>query len=511
MTMKRLDHKTMTMAAVVALGLGALTGCRVGPKYTVPSAVAQAPPAVAYKEAPAGDDAWKVAQPQDAMLRGKWWEIYNDPDLNALEDKLNIDNQTIKQYFENYEAARTIIAQARSQLYPTVTVGASTSRSQSSSGLGSGTVGATGTTGGNQSSIFDVPATVSWAPDIWGKVRNAIRNAQYNAQLSAADLENEKLTEQSSLATYYFQLRGQDALLDVYKQTVAADQKSLDLTQSSYDTGIGDYISVVEAKTTLANAEAALTNLGVARAQYQHAIATLTGQSASTFSIAAKPYTATVPVIPIGMPSQLLERRPDVAAAERMMAAANAEIGVADAAYFPTVTLSVSGGFEASSIQKLFDWSSRFWSVGPSVSETVFDAGLRRATVQQYTATYNADVANYRQTVLSAVQQVEDQLASERILTQQLGQQQQAEKLSRQYVDLETSRYQTGVDPYVDVMLAQLTLLGDQQTLATLQTQRMTASVALIEALGGGWDVSQLPTPKDVSKHIGKGEIVKQP
>lgn len=504
--MTNFKYQTAILSTVVVV-LG-LSGCRVGPRYNVPPAMAQAPP-VAYKEVPKGDDAWKIAQPQDAMLRGNWWEIYSDPDLNALEEKLNIDNQTIKMYFAEFMEARTLIAQARAQYYPTVTVGPSITRGQGSANLGSGTVGATGTTGNASSTVFSLPASVSWAPDLWGKVRNEVRNAQYNAQVSAADLENEKLTEQASLAEYYFELRGQDALLDLYKQTVAADQKSLELTQASYDAGISDYISVVEAKNTLQNAQASYTNLEVLRAQYQHAIATLIGQSASTFTIEAKTFNATVPVIPVGLPSQLLERRPDIAAAERTMAAANAEIGVAYAAYYPTVTLSATGGFESSAFTKLLDWSSRYWSVGPTVSETVFDAGLRRAEIRQYVATYNADVASYRQTVLSAVQSVEDELAAERILTTQLGQQEAAEKSAQEYVKLEQGRYDSGVDPYVDVMTAQLTLLSDQQALVTLRTNRMTASVSLIEALGGGWDASQLPTPAAVSKKIGKNEIQK--
>jgi NodT family efflux transporter outer membrane factor (OMF) lipoprotein len=503
-------RSTINTAMSGAMMTLCLAGCRVGPHYHVPASAATAPP-VAYKEAPKGDDDWKVAQPQDAMLRGKWWEIYNDADLNALEEKLNIDNQTIKQYFANYMEARTIIAQTRSQLYPTLGVGGSYSRSQGSQNLGSGTVGSTGSTGGQQNQVFDLPLTASWEPDLWGKVRNAIRAAQYNAQLSAADLENEKLAEQSSLATYYFQLRGQDAQLDVLKQTVKADQDSLNLVQASYDAGVSNYISVVEAKNTLQNAQASLINLGVARAQYEHAIATLTGQSASTFSIAAKPFDLDVPTIPVGLPSQLLERRPDVAAAERSMAAANAQIGVAEAAYYPTLTLSASGGLESSAFSRLFDWSSKFWSVGPGVSETIFDAGLRRAEVQQYKALYNADVASYRQTVLTAIQQVEDDLASERILTQQKKQQEAAAASAKEYVDLETARYKTGVDPYVDLVLAQLTQLSDQQALVSLHTQRMTASVALIEALGGGWDVSQLPGPSDVGKKIGKTEIQQQP
>jgi NodT family efflux transporter outer membrane factor (OMF) lipoprotein len=525
--MKNLRHQTLTLSTATALlsavATLSLAGCRVGPHYSVPSTAAQAPPAIAYKELPAATDDWKVAQPQDAMLKGKWWEIYNDQDLNALEDKLNTDNQTIRQYYEQYQEARTLIAQARAALYPSIGTTPAYSRTATSANVRNSTGSSVGTTAGTgattstsstgtntQSQLFTLPLTASWQPDLWGKVRNEIRNAQFNAQASASDLENERLAVQGSLATYYFELRGQDALNDLYTQTVAADQKALDVTQASYDVGVGDYISVVEAKNTLQNAQATQTNLGVARAQYLHAIAMLTGQSPSTFSLDPKPFTYTVPVIPVGLPSQLLERRPDVAAAERTMAAANAEIGVAEAAFYPTLTLSAEGGFESSVIGKLLDWSSRFWSVGPSIDETIFDAGLRRATVRQYIATYNANVAAYRQTVLTAVQNVEDNLAAERIETTQLKQQDEAVKSAQQYLDLEKGRYETGVDPYIDVTVAQTTLLTDQQTQVTLRTSRLTASVALIQALGGGWDKSQLPSPQDTSKKIGKTEISQQ-
>jgi NodT family efflux transporter outer membrane factor (OMF) lipoprotein len=517
--LSRSTINTMMLGAMATL---TLAGCKVGPHYHVPPATAQAPP-VAYKEVPKGDDDWKIAQPQDAMLHGKWWEIYNDPDLNALEEKLAIDNQNIKRYFEQYQEARTLIAQARSALYPSIGTTPAYSRTstsanaRNSNGSSVGTTAGTGTTttttaaGSNtQSQLFTLPLTASWVPDLWGRVRNEIDNAKFSAQVSAADLENERLTEQASLATYYFELRGQDALDDLYKQTVEADQKSLDVTQAAYDAGVGNYIAVVEARNTLQNAQAAATNLGVARAQYLHAIAVLIGTSPSLFSLDAKPFNTTVPAIPVGLPSQLLERRPDVAAAERTMAAANAEIGVAVAAYYPTLTLSAEGGFESSAFSKLLDWGSRFWSVGPSIDETIFDGGLRRAVVRQYTATYNADVANYRQTVLTAVQNVEDNLSSERILTTQLKQQDEAVKSAQQYLDLETERYKTGVDPYLDVTLAQVTLLNDQQSQVTLRTSRMTASVGLIEALGGGWDASLLPGPNDVAKKIGKTEIQKQ-
>jgi NodT family efflux transporter outer membrane factor (OMF) lipoprotein len=430
------------------------------------------------------------------MLHGKWWEIYNDPELNALEDKLNIDNQNIKVYFANFMEARTLIAEARAQLYPTVTTGPSYSRTQTSGHVGSAAPSASI---GKQANLFDLPVDASWAPDLWGKVRNLIREAQYNAQLSEADLENEKLTEQATLAVTFFEVRGQDALQAVFDQTIADDQKSLDYTRAQYETGVGTEISVVEAENTLENAQATATNLGVARAEYEHAIAMLIGTDPSSFSIAVKALNATPPAVPIGVPSQLLERRPDIAGSERMMAAANAEIGVATAAFYPTLTLSAGGGFESSVFGHLLDWSSRFWSVGPSVSETIFDAGLRRATVNQYIEVYNADVASYRQTVLGAFQQVEDYLAAERILSKQLQQQQAAADSARRFVDLETARYQTGIDPYIDLVTAQETLLSDQETLTTLHTQSMTASVELIEALGGGWDRTQLPTPAQVT------------
>jgi NodT family efflux transporter outer membrane factor (OMF) lipoprotein len=515
--------KTTRIYAATSLWVALLliAGCRVGPKYQVPSATVTAPPA-SYKESPrqfADSDGWKVAQPQDAMLRGKWWEIYNDPELNALEERLNIDNQTIKQYFENFMEARTLIAQARSQLYPTLGTAPSYQRSRSSANLrnatstaGTSSTGNTGTltTSGQQSTIESLPFEASWEPDLWGKVRNTIREYQYAAQMSAADLENERLTEQASLAEFYFEIRGQDALEDLYARTVEADKKALDLTRSLYETGIDDRISVVEAENTLQNAQSTAINLGVARAQFEHAIAVLVGTNPSSFSIPVKPLGAIPPPIPVGVPSQLLERRPDIAASERNMASANAQIGVADAAFYPNLTLSAEGGLESSTLKHLFDWPSRFWSIGPTVSETIFDAGLRRATVNQFIATYNADVANYRQTVLTAFQQVEDSLATVRILSQQIQQQELAARSAQEFVDLEMARYQSGIDPYVNVVTAQTTLLTDQQTLATLHVEEMTASVQLIAALGGGWNTSQLPTPAQVSRKLTKSETTIQ-
>jgi NodT family efflux transporter outer membrane factor (OMF) lipoprotein len=490
----RNDFFQRTVRVSLYLMLCSLTGCLVGPKYQVPVATVERPPA-AYKESPSAfkeGAGWKVAQPRDAMLRGPWWRIFNDSQLNALEEQLNLNDQNIKQFFENFMEARALVGEANAQLYPTLTANASYTRS----GVGSATP---------ITAILSA-LDVSWEPDLWGKVRNAVRSAQYNAQLSAADLENERLSEQASLATFYFQIRGQDALQKLFKDTIVADQKALDYTRAQYETGITDKISVVQAENTLQNAQATSTNLGVARAQYEHAIAVLIGRVASSFSIPVKALDSAPPPIPVGVPSQLLERRPDVAASERAMASANAQIGIAYAAYFPTLTLGLESGFSSSTFSRLFNASNHTWSVGPSVSETIFDAGLRGATVRQFVATYNADLAAYRQNVLTAFQQVEDSLAQVRILSKQLIQQRQAEQSAEQFLQLETGRYQTGIDPYVDVVTAQTTLLSDQQTVITVRVQEMTGAVALIKALGGGWDSSQLPTPSQVGKTPNKAE-----
>jgi NodT family efflux transporter outer membrane factor (OMF) lipoprotein len=498
---------TALFAPSVAVFCAMLAGCNVGPKYLPPTVTA--PPA--FKESPAQfkeTSGFAVAQPQDAALRGKWWEIYNEPELNALEDQLNIDNQNIRQAFENFMEARALVREARSQYFPTVSVGGSYTRSRSSANVSSSA--ASSTSAGKQTQVFDLPADVSWEPDLWGKVRNAVRASQYTAQLTAADLENERLTEQASLAEYFFEIHGQDALQKILNNTVDDDKKAVEVVQAAYDTGVGDQISVVEAKATLESAQSAAINLEIARAQYEHAIATLIGQPASTFSIPVEPRTSVPPAIPVSLPSQLLERRPDVAAAERNMAAANAQIGVAYAAFYPALTLSATGGMESSAIKHILDWPSRFWSVGPSISETVYDGGLRRATVNQYIATYNANVAAYRQSVLTAFQQVEDALAAVHILPQQIQRQQEAVDSSQTFLKLELGRYDTGIDPYIDVVTAQTTLLANQQSLATLQVQHMISSVQLIEALGGGWNRSQLPTEVQVTQKPSKSEAALQ-
>lgn len=514
MTMKNFRYRYQSILSVFGAASLFLSGCTVGPKYRPPAT--PAPPS--YKEskqsveqqkatAPTtavndptlgGLGNWTVANPQDAMLRGKWWEIYNDPELNALEEQLNANNQNIKQSFENFMAARAIVRETRSQLFPTLSAGASGTRSKSSANLHSSSSSSGSSSIGSTSTTLELSADASWQPDLWGRIRNSVRQSQYSAQLSAADLENERLTEQASLAIFYFQLRGQDALRQILEQTIAADQKSLDIQRASFETGVSAQLPVVQAENILQSAISQATNLRIARAQYEHAIATLVGKAASDFSIPYKPLLITPPPIPVGMPAQLLERRPDIAAAERSLAAANAQIGIGKAAYFPNVTISAAGGTQSSTWTHLLDWPSRFWSVGPSIAETVFDAGLRRATVNQYVAIYNANLAGYRQTVLNAFQQVEDALSTLQILTEQIQQQKQVVESAKLALDLEMQRYETGIDPYINVVTEQNALLSAQQTLATIEIQRTTASVQLIEALGGGWNRSQLPTLEQV-------------
>lgn len=341
---------TFSLCAILCLQSGCLL---VGPGYRVPAATTNAIPDT-YKESPEhfrNTGNWKVARPSDDMLRGPWWKVFGDPQLNALEDRLNINNQNIKEFYQNYLAARAIIGEQTAQFYPNLTANGSYTRSR--------------TLPLNPVTSIMTALDFSWVPDIWGKVRNAVRSSTYNAQLSAADLENERLIEQSSLAMIYFQLQGQDALEKLFQDTIVADKAALQYTENQYATGLTDQIAVVEATNTLQNAEATATNLQIARAQFEHAIAVLVGDLPSNFSMPVEYLTSSPPELPIGMPSQLLERRPDVAAAERAMAAANAQIGIAYAAYYPTVTLTGDGGFTANSFPRLFDFHNRFCPPAP--------------------------------------------------------------------------------------------------------------------------------------------------
>jgi NodT family efflux transporter outer membrane factor (OMF) lipoprotein len=481
---------------LVPLAAGA---CAVGPTYQKP--IVDAP--AAYKE-------WKAAEPGDAALRGSWWQVFGDPQLSALEDQVSGSNQNIATAMGNFLAARALVKQARAQYFPQITTtpsittlhapfatggtGSSAATSGSSAAAGATTAVASGTL-----TEFALPFDASWTPDLWGRVRNTVLVNVFGAQASAADLENIRLTMQAELAVDFYELRAQDALQQLFDATVTAYRDSLEITQAQLRAGITSDETVAQAETQLEATEAQDTNLGILRAQNEHAIALLVGQPASVFSVPAAVVPLTPPTIPAGVPSTLLERRPDIAAAERRMAQANAQIGVANAAFFPTVMLSAAGGFEATSIASWLAWPSRFWSVGPALAQTLFDAGLRRATVQQYQATFMATVATYRQTVLTAFEQVENNLAALRILSREIEQQDAAVASADRTLRLATARYRAGIDPYLNVITAQTTLLANQQAAVSLRAQQMTASVQLIEALGGGWDTSQLPSPTDLS------------
>jgi len=479
-----------------------LAGCSIGPKYKTPTAST----APAYKEITPDDfknvDGWKVAQPNDTALRGNWWEIFGDPELNALEEKVNVSNQNIAAAAASFLAARAVVREARSQLFPTVSTDPSitlqrpsTSTRPTVAGSGAGSGGAS--TGGTFAD-YSLPFDATWQPDLFGRIRNTVKVASTGAQASAADLENTRLTIQGDLAADYFELHGQDTLKQLLDDTVKADQQALDLTMALYDTGIDVEESVTEAETQLKAVQAQDVNVGIQRAQFEHAVAMLTGQPASTFSIPAEPLKSNPPAIPFGVPSQLLERRPDIAAAERLVAQANAQIGIAQAAYYPTVMLSASTGFESVAITKWFSWPSWLFAVGAGGAETIFDAGLRRATVQQFKSQYDETVANYRQAVLTAFQQVEDELATLRLLSAELELQDAAVASAQKTLAIATDRYRTGLDPYLNVLTAQTALLSNQQTAINLRIQQMTASEALIQALGGGWDAAQLPSPQQL-------------
>ncbi|MFZ0214099.1 MAG: efflux transporter outer membrane subunit [Candidatus Acidiferrales bacterium] len=494
------------LALVALLASGQfLAGCVVGPKYTRPPV--QTPPA--FKEAGTSNattsNAWKKAQPMDDAMRGKCWETFNDPKLNALEEKSAIADQNIIAAADNFLAARALVREARSQYFPSLTANPSIINSRPSQGqfggLQTGSSSASGLTVKSYTD-YSLPFDASWEPDLWGRVRNGVRANVFAAQASAADLQNVRLSEQAELAADYYELRAQDSLKEVFDSTVTAYQETLDVTRSLYRAGLATDEAVAQAEAQLKAAQAQDTNLGILRAQYEHAIAVLTGQPPSSFSLPAQSLRANPPAIPVGLPSELLERRPDIAAAERGVAQANSQIGVARAAYFPQILLSASGGFGASSIASWLTWPSRFWSVGPSLAETIFDAGLRRATVQQYRATYDETVANYRQTVLIAFQQVEDNLASLRILSQDIQEQDAAVEAARRSLEEVTARYKSGIDPYLNVISAQTILLNDQQTAVNFRMQQMVAAIQLIKALGGGWDAAQIPSPRELGTKI---------
>nr|WP_322066518.1 efflux transporter outer membrane subunit [Burkholderia ubonensis] len=476
------------LAAAAAFATAVLlAGCAVGPDYHRPDT----PMPAAFKEAPAG---WKVAQPADGADRGAWWRVYGDPQLDALIDKLNASNQTIAQSAAAYRQARALVAEARAAYFPTVGLTASGSRSRTPrASLSSGSSTSFG--GGSSGSIgnsYSVGLDASWEPDLWGKVSRTVGAQRAGEAAAAADLANARLSQQSTLAQTYFQLRTTDTLQMLLDDTVASYARSLQLTQNRYAQGVAARADVIQAQTQLQSAQAAAIDNGVARAQYEHAIATLIGEPASTFSLPPLPLTAEPPVTPVGVPSALLERRPDIAAAERRAAAANEQIGVAISAFFPTLTLSAQGGVQSSVWSNLFTLPARFWTVGPQLAATLFDAGLRAAQTEAARATYDQDVAAYRLSVLTAFQDVEDNLASQRILAQEIDVQRQAVDSAEHALAIVTNQYKAGTVDYLNVLTAQTTAFSAHQKLATIAGQRMVSSVGLVKALGGGWDVSQI-------------------
>ena len=471
-----------TAVSLAMATLAALSGCRVGPNYVQPTVP---PPPLAFKETPAN---WKQATPQDQLPKGKWWEIYGDQELNSLEEKIAVSNQTLKVSYQQYMGAREIVRQARSQLFPTLAVQPSGSRNQLSQNRPN-----FNTVTPSQYSDIALTGDISYEVDLWGQVRRTVESARENAQASAGDLENVSLSLHSELAVDYFSLRGLDLQKQLLDATVIDFEKALQLTQARYRGGVASDVDVAQAETQLETTRAQEIETGVARAQFEHAIAVLTGDNASTFSIPPSPLTAAPPEIPLGVPSELLERRPDIAAAERRVASANAQIGVAIAAYYPQVSLGASGGFESAAIGTLIQGPSALWSVGGSAVQTVLDGGRRRAVTQQARDNHEATVASYRQNVLEAFQQVEDNLAAMRLLEKELATQQVAVASARRSVNLSTTRYKRGITTYLEVLTAQSTALTNERTAADLMTRRMTASVQLIKALGGGWDSSQLP------------------
>lgn len=470
---------SLASALLYAGAVASLAGCAVGPDYHRPSA----PAASSYKETPAG---WKVAEPADRADRGPWWSIYGDPRLDALMEQLNTSNQTIAQYAAAYRQARALVAEARAAYFPTLGLSASASRAgQQLSRSGAASSVGSGNRIGNS---FNVALDASWEPDLWGKVSRTVAAQKAGQEGAAADLANARLSAQATLAQTYYQLRALDAAQKLLNDTVSAYTQALKLTQNQYAQGVVARSDVIQAQTQLQSAQAAAIDNGVARAQDEHAIAALVGQSASTFSIPPVPLDAEPPSVPIDVPSALLERRPDIAAAERRTAAANEQIGVAIAAYFPSLTLSAQGGYQNSVLSNLFTLPSRFWSVGPSLAATLFDAGLRHAQTEAARAAYDEQAAVYRQTVLGAFQEVEDDLASQRILAQEVVVQRQAVASAKQALAIVTNEYKAGTVAYVSVLTAQTTAFTAEQKLNTLAGQRMVSSVGLVKALGGGWD-----------------------
>jgi NodT family efflux transporter outer membrane factor (OMF) lipoprotein len=463
------------------------SACAVGPKYQPP--VAAAPPV--FKEL-TGSDEWKTATPGDGLYKGKWWEIFNDPQLNELEERVSAANFSVKQAEAQFRASRALVLGNRANYYPTI---------------GSNPAITQGDTGRGTSSNFSLPFTVSWEPDFWGRVRLSVENATANAQVSAADLANMRLSLQGSLAIDYFNLLSTDMQIALLDDTIKAYQTNLTLTNNRFNGGVAAKSDVTLAQTQLYTTQASRTDLLTTRNQLEHAIAVITGRAPAELTVASGKIAGPPPPIPVEVPSVLLERRPDIAAEERLVAAANASVGIAETAFYPTLTLSATAGLANGNLGSLLTYASRLWSVGPSVSQTLFDFGRRDANVLFTKAIYDAVVDAYRQTVLTAFQQVEDNLSNLRVLAQEAQETRAAVQAAEQSLVLETERYKAGTDSFLNVITTQTITLSDQRTEVVLLGRRMVSAVNLVVALGGGWDASTLPTPDQIRSN-GMGDPV---
>jgi NodT family efflux transporter outer membrane factor (OMF) lipoprotein len=473
-------HKTIA-GSICVLSMFLVAGCTVGPKYHTPTA--ETPPA--YKEV--GD--WKPAQPNDQNLGGNWWEMFQDPQLNALEQQVNVSNQNLKAAEAQYTQARAVLRYFRANYFPTVTTAPSASRGRTSANRPFASLNATGVTEND----FVMPFDFSYQVDAWGQVRRTVESYREQAQASAADLATVNLSMHADVAINYFQARSLDAEEQLLNSTVTQYEEALELIQSQFAGGYASDVEVQQATTQLETTRAEAIDVGVARAQFEHAVAILIGKPPAEYSLPPTPLVTPPPPIPVSVPSELLERRPDIAAAERSVASANAQIGVAKSAYYPLINLAASGGFESSSITTLLQGPSGLWSFGLSAAETVFDVGRRRAFTDEAVAAHDQTVANYRETVLTGFQQVEDNVAALRILEHEAQVQDKAVVAAQKYLELANIRYMGGVTSYLEVTIAETAALSDEVTAVNILGRRMASAVLLVQALGGGWDRSTLP------------------
>jgi NodT family efflux transporter outer membrane factor (OMF) lipoprotein len=469
------------LASVALVSVLSIAGCAVGPKYSRPAV--EIPPA--YKEV----RDWKPAQPNEQNLGGAWWQIFQDQQLNALEDQINVSNQNLKAAEAQYTQARAVLRYYRADYYPSINAGAAATRNRISNNRPPGHLN----TNGDTYNDYQIPVELSYELDVWGRVRKTVESQRDQAQASAADLATINLSLHAQLAMFYFQARSLDAQEQLLNSTVAQYEQAYQLTDSRFKGGLASEVEVQQASTQLETTRAQAIDVGVLRAQYEHAIATLVGKPVSSFHLSPLPLTSPPPPIPQELPSELLERRPDIAAAERRMAAANAQIGVAKAAYYPNISLGATGGFESGVITTLLSGPSILWSVGASPIAPIFDAGRRRASTDQAIAAYDQTVADYRGTVLTGFQQVEDNLAALRILEKEADTQQSAVLAAHKYLELSLTRYRGGITSYLEVTTAQSAALTDEVTAVNILGRRMTSAVLLIQALGGGWNGSELP------------------